>query len=390
MVKEGYDKTKTTRVVIGYFDSNGNFVPVSSGFPLPISGKIEVTAGGVPVILSRDDVLVTSEHEVTIANKDNMFDKNYNTYGTVEMGASGEFIIALKRPMALNGILFIQSPDNAWSSNNFTYFINYTDGSKDTGTVSSIEDIGSFIPTDPTKRVISFGVKAPSTLETTVSSNIYEIQAFVVMQTNFGAKVSDHKALYTHVMKSDGSIVDQFGADPVGLKDTSGNQINPATEETLNNIKTAANNINSHQTNIETYTHYLIGVNSSLGKLACNYTTTPLSAGGTWEAYATVSNGSTYVNYYLTKARCIIFTDVPGTVKLWLDFGDKPVIPPIKVINGTINDDGTISISGGKPVLIIWEFPIKIGSTGSTIYIKYINGSEAQSYFTLMNSYENW
>lgn len=46
-----------------------------------------------------------------------------------------------------------------------------------------------------------------------------------------------------NIIDSGGTVIDTFGADPVGLKNSSGTTINPATEETVETISYKLNNL---------------------------------------------------------------------------------------------------------------------------------------------------
>ena len=170
---------------IGYFDSDGNFVPVSSSFPLPISGEI-TGASGFPYVLGWEDVTTFVEHpdKITIVDEEKAFDKNFFTYAQFTFKPGGEYAIVVRKPVSLSYINVVGSPIGGKKGEvglaDLTYIVCYDDGTKEELTAETVTDLGVIMPVNPEKRCLSFGIK--NNTEDNITVNIIEFLLYAVLQ----------------------------------------------------------------------------------------------------------------------------------------------------------------------------------------------------------------
>lgn len=178
-----------------------------------ISTKLDNVADRVLglIVLSENDVDIFVDGGTTYTDLQNMFDKDFTTYGTITFPDGGEFIIALKYPHKISRVVFL-SDSNITQLN---YAIEYAEGFEDTGTVAPIADYGGYIIVDPTKTVTSIVLKNNTGNDITV--NVYEMfintALDVYAQTNIkyvnGVPQSgrDWSADFAHIGSIDEKIV---------------------------------------------------------------------------------------------------------------------------------------------------------------------------------------
>jgi len=152
-------------------------------FDVPLSDIADRISG--LTVLGYDDVILATDHGGSYTHAEQMFDKNLYTSGSITLPESGEFIVALRYPRKINGIILLWADTGI---SNITYYIDYDDGTTDTGNVVYVQDVGGYIPTNPHKNMISFALKNETS--NTFTTDITEIYVYNSLNVSSDANLT--------------------------------------------------------------------------------------------------------------------------------------------------------------------------------------------------------
>ena len=239
-------------------------------------------------------------------------------------------------------------------------------------------------------------------VEATLSSGDIQIGAVEIKNadTDDRLKVNPDGTIDVNVVSSSG------GADIVGLKDTTDTQIDPPTKQLQQDILSQLDVVLSTRASESTLASVLAQLDRKISDLMGAYnismseldadlldirdrlryqltlqnSTSPLSAGGT-VLFSIGNLGTTGSGIPNKRIRIILFADVGGTLEAFYGQGTSNPNLPIGDVYGdpsvyTINDDYSISYSGGKVIVVEVEAPM-----GAISQVRYTNGATAQTNF---------
>ena len=220
-MSEGDNKAKTTRVLVGYMDINGNFVPVNPFQVLPVSQASTSMRSGIYVEAATEEpkFVISTVGWAVIKNSINMFDGSFETYAVWDFRvpvATGA--ISPSAYIHFGGDGFVLSSLLLYADTDVSSVLSATAKDKD-GTITSLSIAVSSLT------IAGVDVKVIS-ITGFPSNEVIEIEIHTTSSVTFN--VYEMRILKKYATE---------GASAVEVEDSSGTIINPTTKEIQEEVR---------------------------------------------------------------------------------------------------------------------------------------------------------